>query len=90
MMSRLSVALDVATDYAYHLHTVDGLPQTQAVSIGAASVVRAVRANPSRFVTPRLPSQPVDSGVGWSGQVLSLVGSSLSVVGLLKTLFGGG
>lgn len=88
-MSRLAVALDVATDYAYHLHSVDGVPQAQAVLVGAASVVRAIRANPSKFVTPRQPATP-DNGLGWSGQALSLVGSSLSVIGLLKTLFGGG
>ena len=87
-MSRISTAVDVATDYAYHLHSVDGVPKPQAIAIGVASVVRAVRANPARFVTQRQP--PAESGVGWSGQVLSLVGSSLSVVGLLKTIFGGG
>jgi hypothetical protein len=88
-MSRLGAALDVAADYAYHLYSVDGVPQAQAVSVGAASVVRAIRANPSKFVTPRTPAAP-DNGLGWSGQALSLVGSSLSVIGLLKTLFGGG
>lgn len=89
-MSRLATALDVATDYAYHLYSVDGVPQAQAVKIGAASVVRAVRANPSKFVTPRQVPVAADAGVGWSGQALSLVGSTLSVIGLLKTLFGGG
>ena len=88
-MSRISTAVDVATDYAYHLYSVDGVPKPQAIAIGVASVVRAVRANPSRFVTQR-QQQPVESGVGWSGQALSLVGSSLSVIGLLKTIFGGG
>jgi hypothetical protein len=86
-MSRLSAAIDVATEYAWHLHTTDGVPAPQAIQIGVAAVVRAARSNPARFVTPR---QPVESGVGWSGQALSLVGSSLSVIGLLKTIFGGG
>lgn len=88
-MSRLGAALDVATDYAYHLYAVDGVPQAQAVSVGAASVLRAIRSNPSRFVTPRQAAAP-DTGLGWSGQALSLVGSTLSVIGLVKTLFGGG
>jgi len=87
-MSRISAAVDVATDYAFHLYSVDGVPKTKAIAIGVASVVRAVRANPAQFVTQRQP--PAESGVGWSGQVLSLVGSSLSVVGLMKTIFGGG
>lgn len=86
-MARLDAAIDVATEYAYHLYKVDGVPQAQAITIGAAAVVRAARANPSKFVTQRV--QP-ESALGWSGQALSLVGSSLSVIGLIKTLFGGG
>jgi hypothetical protein len=88
-MARLDAAIDVATEYAYHLYKVDGVPQAQAITIGAAAVVRAARANPLKFVTPRAQPQP-ESALGWSGQALSLVGSSLSVIGLIKTLFGGG
>lgn len=86
-MSRLAAAIDVAAEYAWHLHTVDGIPAPQAIKIGVAAVVRAVRVNPSRFVTARAPAQP-QSGVGWSGAVLAAIGSSLSAIGWLKTLFG--
>ena len=86
-MSRLAAAIDVAAEYAWHLHTTDGIPASQAIQIGVAAVVRAARSNPARFVTARATN---DSGVGWSGQAVSLIGSSLSVIGLLKTLFGGG
>lgn len=86
-MSRLAAAIDVAAEYAWHLHTKDGIPAPDAIKIGVAAVIRAAQSNPARFVTSRIPKE---SGVGWSGQVLSLVGSSLSVLGLLKTIFGGG
>jgi hypothetical protein len=85
MMARLDTAIDVATEYAYHLYSVDGVPQDKAIAIGVSAVVRAARANPSRFVTPR--AQP-ESALGWSGAALAAVGSTLSAIGWLKTLFG--
>jgi hypothetical protein len=88
-MARLDAAIDVATEYAYHLYKVDGVPQAQAITIGAAAVVRAARANPSKFVTARAQPQP-ESALGWSGAALAAVGSTLSAIGWLKTLFGGG
>ena len=86
-MSHLRAAIDVAAEYAYHLNHDDGMPKPQAIRIGAAAVVRAARANPSRFVTHR---KPKETGVGWSGTALAALGSSLSAIGWIKTLVTGG
>ena len=86
-MSKLSAAIDVATEYAVHLHKQDGVPKKQAIAIGVAAVVRAARANPSRFVTHR---KPKDTGMGWSGSTIMGLGSVLSAVGFVKNLVTGG
>jgi len=86
-MNRLSAAIDVAAEYAYHLHHDDGLTKPQAIRIGVAAVVRAARSNPTRFVTAR---RPKDAGVGWSGASLMGAGSLLSAVGWIRNLVTGG
>jgi hypothetical protein len=83
---RLDTAIDVAAEYAAHLHFQDGVPREQAIAAGVAAVVRAARAHPGRIPARR----PKDAGIGWSGPALAAVGSSLSTIGWLKTLFGGG
>jgi hypothetical protein len=86
-MSRLSAAIDVAAEYAYHLHHDDGVPKQKAISVGVAAVVRAARANPSRFVPHR---KPQESGLGFSSSTLMGVGSVLSAVGWIRNLVTGG
>jgi hypothetical protein len=86
-MSHLKAAIDVAAEYAYHLHHDDGMPKPRAVSIGVAAVVRAARTNPSKFVTHR---KQKETGVGWSGPALAAIGSSLSAIGWIKTFVTGG
>jgi hypothetical protein len=85
-VSHLAAAIDVATEYAVHLNKVDGVPAARAISIGAAAVVRAARANPGKYLTPRR-AQP-ETGVGWSGPAVAAIGSTISAIGWLKTLFG--
>lgn len=85
-MSRLAAAIDVATEYAVHLNQTDGVPADRAISLGAAAVVRAVRANPSKYAGHRTPKQ--DAGLSSVVPVLSTVGSTLSALGLIKTIFG--
>lgn len=89
-MSRLSAAIDVAAEYAVHLHDRDGLSKEQAIAVGVSAVVRAARANPQKFMTPRRSrhEQTTESGVGWNGAALAAVGSTLSAIGWIKTLFG--
>lgn len=86
-MSKLSAAIDVAAEYARHLHQEDGVPKAKAVQIGVAAVIRAARSNPSKFVTHR---KPKDAGVGFSGSALMGAGSLLSAVGWLRNLVTGG
>lgn len=87
-MSRLAAAIDVAAEYAVHLHTKDGVPKDRAIAVGVSAVVRAARANPQKFLTTRRSSLPKDAGVGWSGQTIAGIGSTLSAIGWLKTFFG--
>jgi hypothetical protein len=87
-MSRLSAAIDVATEYAVHLHEKDGLPREQAIVVAVSAVVRAARANPQKFLTPRKQRPVQTAGVGWSGTALAAIGSTLSAIGWIKTLFG--
>ncbi len=82
-MSRLDVAIDEAAKHALDLNVNRGVPADAAIRRCASAVLAAVRRNPIAYAA-------TDAGVGWSGQALSLVGSSLSVIGLVKTIFGGG
>lgn len=87
-MRSLDAAIDVAAEYAAHLHYQDGVPADKAIAAGVAAVVRAARAHPGR-IPPRKPQE--STGVGmWSGPAIAAVGSSISAFGWLKTLFGGG
>lgn len=86
-MSKLSAAIDVAAEYAYHLHHDDGVPKPQAIRVGVAAVVRAARAHPSKFVTQRTPK---DAGVGFDSSTLMGAGSLLSAVGWIRKLVTGG
>jgi len=86
-MSRLAAAIDVATEYAVHLHEKDGVPKDQAIAIGAAAVVRAARGNPSKFVTQR---KVKDAGVGFDASTVMGVGSVISAVGFISKLDTGG
>jgi hypothetical protein len=86
-MSRLSAAIDVAAEYAYHLYKEDGVPKRRAIAIGAAAVVRATRSGaPGRLTDCRVK----DAGVGISGETIMGVGSLLSAVGFIKRLVTGG
>jgi hypothetical protein len=84
-MSRIDAAIDVAAEYAAHLHFQDGVPREQAIAAGVAAVVRAVRAHPGRIP----PRRQKESNLGWSGTALAAIGSSLSAIGWIKTLLGG-
>ena len=86
-MSNLGAAIDVAAEYAYHLCYDDKVPKAQAIQVGAAAVVRAARANPGKFVANQ---ESGGTGIGWSGPALAAVGSSLSMIGWIKTLMTGG
>ncbi len=86
-MSRLSAAIDVATEYAVHLHRQDGVPKEKAIQVAVDSVVRAVRSKPSKFVTSRSPK---DAGVGFSGSAMMGAGSVLSALGWLRNIVMGG
>lgn len=86
-MSRLGAAIDVAAEYAYHLHHDDGVPKPQAIKIGVAAVVRAARSNPSKFVTHR---KPQESGLGFDSSTIMGIGSVLSAVGWIRKLVTGG
>lgn len=86
-MKKLAAAIDVAAEYAYHLHKDDGVPKRKAIAIGAAAVVRAARSNPSGFVSHR---KPRDAGVGFSGSAIMGAGSLLSTLGWIKNLVTGG
>jgi len=92
MMKNLSTAIEVAADYALHLHKQDGVPKQKAIAAGAASVVRAVRAtrvnDANGFIVP--PRKYVkDAGVGFSGDAIMGAGSLLSAFGWIKNLVGG-
>ena len=93
MMKNLSTAIEVAADYALHLHKQDGVPKQKAIAAGAASVVRAVRAtrvnDAKGFIVPPRRGPAKDAGVGFSGDVIMGAGSLLSAFGWIKNLVGG-
>lgn len=86
-MSHLRAAIDVAAEYAAHLHRADGVPKRKAILVGAAAVIRVARTNPSRFV-PHRKSQ--ESGLGFDSSTIMGVGSVLSAVGWIRKLVTGG
>lgn len=85
-MSRLSAAIDVAAEYALHLHKQDGVPKVKAIQVGVAAVLRATRSNPSKFVTQR---KSMNAGVGFDSSTIMGVGSVLSAVGFVRKLVTG-
>lgn len=83
---RLDTAIDVAAEYAAHLHFQDGVPRQQAIAAGVAAVVRAARAHPGRIPARRAR----DAGVGFDSSTVMGVGSVLSAVGWIRKLVTGG
>jgi hypothetical protein len=88
-MSRLSAAIDVAAEYAFHLYKEDGVPKEKAIRIGVDAVVRAARSNPSKFVTHRANRKVKDAGVGFDSSTIMGIGSVLSAVGFVRKLVTG-
>jgi hypothetical protein len=90
-MKKLSAAIDVAAEYAYHLYRDDGVPKEKAIAAGVAAVVRAAKVNKGsgsgKLHVPHRKAK--ESGVGFSGQTLMGAGSLLSAAGWLRTLVGG-
>ena len=87
-MSRLAAAIDVAAEYAFHLHKEDGVPKDRAIAIGASAVVRAAKANPHGFLTPRRSRREPEAAPAKGGGALEVVGSTLSAISWFKMLFG--
>lgn len=91
MMRNLGTAIEVAAEYALHLHKEDGVPKAKAIAAGTAAVVRAVRATRVNDANGFIPQRKVrDAGVGFSGEAIMGAGSLLSAFGWIKNLVTGG